>query len=142
MTTTTIIESTRPRAFRVTGIRVLGVVGATLAALAVWVVAVPLLGLHLLIRFGTSAPQGVGIEAVALSSLVGSLAGWGVLALLEMRTSRALAIWTGVAIAGVAASLTLPLVAGTTSPTKAALALMHLSVGAVLIPALRRRSSH
>lgn len=45
-----------------------------------------------------------------------------------------------VAIVVLLVSLSLPLSAGATISSKAALALMHLAVAAVLIPALRRNS--
>ena len=118
--------------------RILGVAGATLAAVAVWTIEVPRLGLRLVTQCGNAAPQGVGIGAVVFSSLVGSLAGWGLLAILERRFARARAIWTGIAIAVLLASFSLPLSAGTTATTKVALAMMHLAVGEVLIPTLRR----
>jgi len=118
--------------------RILGVAGATLAAVAVWAIEVPLLGIRLETQFGNAAPQAVGIAAVVVSSLAGSLAGWGLLALLERRFARARAIWTGIAIAVLLASFSLPLSAGTTTSTKVALAMMHLAVAAVLIPTLRR----
>ena len=140
--TSTTIEPIRTRALRVRGDRALGVVGAAIAATVVWAIAVPLLGVQLQVRFGGGALQGVGIDVVLISSLLGSLVGWGVLALLEQRTARARAIWTGLATAGVLASLSLPLIAGSTISTKATLAVMHLAVGAVLIPAMRRPSSH
>jgi hypothetical protein len=119
--------------------RIFGVAGATLAAVAVWAIEVPLLGIRLQTQFGNSAPQGVGIEAVVVSSLAGSLAGWGLLAILERRSARARAIWTGIAVAVLLASFSLPLSAGTTTATKVGLAMMHLAVAAVLIPTLRRR---
>jgi Family of unknown function (DUF6069) len=141
-TTSTTIEPTRPQALRVRGARALGVIGAAIAAAAVWAIAVPLFGVQLQVRFGSGALQGVGIDIVVISSLLGSLVGWGVLVLLEQRTARARAIWTSLAAAGLLASLSLPLIAGATISTKATLALMHLAVGAVLIPAMRRASSH
>ena len=141
-TTSTTIESIRPRALGVRGARALGVVGAAIAAAAVWAIAVPLLGVQLQVRFPGGALQGVGIEAVLISSLLGSLVGWGVLALLEQRTARARALWTGLAAASVLASLSLPVIAGATISTKVTLALMHLAVGAVFIPAMRRASPH
>ena len=140
-TTSTTIQPIRPGALRMRGARALGVLAAAAAAAAVWAIAVPLFGVQLQVRFG-SALQSVGIEAVLISSLLGSLFGWGVLALLEQRTARARTIWTGLATAGVLASLSLPLIAGATISTKATLAVMHLAVGAVLIPAMRRASSH
>ena len=68
--------------------RALGVAAATAAALAVWAVAVPLLGLHLLVRFGNGAPQSVGVDYVLGASLVASLFGWGLLVILERRAAH------------------------------------------------------
>ena len=118
--------------------RILGVAGATLAAVAVWVVEVPLLAIRLETQFGNAAPQGVGIASVVLSSLSASLAGWGLLAILERRFARARTIWTGIALAVLLVSFSLPISAGTTTTTKVSLAMMHLAVAAVLIPTLRR----
>jgi hypothetical protein len=118
--------------------RALGVGGAVLAAVAVWVVAVPLLGVHLLVRFGSGAAETVGVDYVIGATLIASLAGWALLALLERRTSRARSIWTVVAIVVLLASVSLPLSIATTTGSKIVLALMHLAVAAVLIPVLRR----
>src|SRR5258708_5511627 len=79
--------------------RILGVAGATLAAAAIWVIEVPLPGIRLQTQFGNAAPQSVGGDLVVLSALAGSLAGWGLLAILERRFTRARTIWTGIAIA-------------------------------------------
>ena len=119
--------------------RALGVAGATLAAVAVWALAMLILSTSLVVRFGDGAPQTIGIELVVIASLTGSLLGLGSLVVLEKFTSRARTIWTAVAIGVLLVSLSLPLVAGTTASTKAALALMHLAVASVLIPTLRRR---
>jgi len=116
--------------------RILGVAGATLAAAAVWTIEVPLLGIRLQTQFGNTAPQSVGIGLVVVSALTGSLAGWGLLALLERRLARARKIWTGIAIAVLLVSFGAPISAGTTTTTKVALAMMHLAVAAVLIPTL------
>jgi|HubBroStandDraft_4_1064222.scaffolds.fasta_scaffold63850_2 hypothetical protein len=118
--------------------RALGVGGAVLAAVAVWVVAVPLLGVHLLVRFGSGAAETVGVDYVIGATLIASLAGWALLALLERRTSRARSIWTVVAIVVLLASVSLPLSIATTTGSKTVLALMHIAVAAVLIPVLRR----
>jgi hypothetical protein len=121
--------------------RALGVGGAVIAAVAVWVVAVPLLGVHLLIRFGSGAAETVGVDYVIGATLIASLAAWGLLAVLERRTSRARVIWTVVAAVVLLVSLSLPLTAGTTSASKTALALMHIAAAAVLIPTLRHGSA-
>ncbi len=118
--------------------RVLAAGGAVVAAVAVWFVEVPVLGLNLATQFGNAAPVTVGFWAVLVSSLAGSLAGWAALAVLEWRTSRGMAIWTSLAVAALFASLALPLAAGTTMAAKLGLVLMHLAVGSVLIPGLRR----
>src|SRR2546430_13718031 len=119
--------------------RVLGVAGATVAAVGVWALAIMILSTSLVVRFGDGAPQPIGIELVAIGSLTGSLLGLGSLVVLEKFSSRARTIWTAVAIGVLLVSLSLPVVAGTTASTKAALALMHLAVASVLIPTLRRR---
>ena len=132
------IEHVRTASAHVRRNRILGVAGATLAAVAVWAIEVPLLGINLQTQFPNSAPLGVSIGAVVVSASAGSLAGWGLLALLERRYARARTIWTGIAIAVLLASFSLPLSAGTTTATKVGLAIMHLAVAAVLIPTLRR----
>jgi hypothetical protein len=121
--------------------RALGVVGAVLGAVVVWTIAVPLLGAHLFIRFGTGAAQGIGFDYVIGMSLGASLAGWALLAVLERRSAHGRTIWTRIAVVVALASLSLPFIAGTTTSTKAALALMHVAVAIVLIPTLRRGPS-
>ena len=89
-------------------------------------------------RFGNQDAQTVGLGLVLTAALVGSLTGLGLLVVLEKVTSRAVTIWTVVAVVVLLASLTLPLVAGTTTPAKVALALMHVAVASVLIATFRR----
>jgi hypothetical protein len=107
----------------------------------VWTIAVPLLGTHLFIRFGAGAAQGIGLDYVIGMSLGASLAGWALLAVLERRSAHGRTIWTRIAVVVALASLSLPFIAGTTTSTKAALALMHVAVAIVLIPTLRRGPS-
>ena len=140
-TTASSLGRTSPAIVHRGAARAASVATATAAAVAVWAVAVPALGTHLLVRFGGGSPQTVGAGFVAGAALAASLAGWGLLALLERRTRHARAIWTAVAIAVTVASLGLPLSAGTTAAATTALALMHLAVAAVLIPALRRSAA-
>jgi hypothetical protein len=137
MASTTIGEYPAPTIARRSRTRALSVGGAVIAAVAVWVLAVPLLGLNLLIRFGNGSPQTIGVASVVGASLIASLAAWGLLAMLERRNGSARTIWTAVAIAVLLLSLSLPLTAGTTASTKAVLAMMHVAAAAVLIPGLR-----
>jgi hypothetical protein len=140
MAMTTTMESAAPTVARTTRIRAMAVMGAGIAAAVIWAIAVPLLGVHLLVRFGTSAPQSVGIDYVIGATVIGSLVGWGLLALLERRTARARSIWTVVAALAVLVSVSLPLSVGVSASTKVTLGLMHLAVAAVVIPAMRSRS--
>jgi hypothetical protein len=109
--------------------------GALAAALA-WIVEVPLLGIHLNVRFGTGHIQTIAIGQVIGVTVAASLLGWLLLALLERRTAHARPLWTTIALAALAASLALPLAAATTTSAAAALIVMHLSVGAAVIPAM------
>ena len=140
MAMTTTMKSAAPSVARPTRIRAMAVVGAAIASAVIWAIAVPLLGVHLLVRFGASAPQSVGIDYVIGATVIGSLAGWGLLARLERRTARARSIWTAVAVVAVLVSVSLPLSAGVSTSTKVTLVLMHIAVAAVLIPAMRRGS--
>lgn len=70
-------------------------------------------------------------------AMAASLAGWLLLALLERRTRHARLAWTIIALAALAASLALPLAATTASAT-VGLIVMHLTVGAAVIPAIAR----
>jgi hypothetical protein len=109
--------------------------GALAAALA-WIVEVPLLGIHLNVRFGTGHIQTIAIGQVIGVTVAASLLGWLLLAVLERRTAHARPLWTTIALAALAASLALPLAAATTTSAAAALIVMHLSVGAAVIPAM------
>lgn len=119
---------------------VMAVGGAVCAALLGWVVAGPLAGVDLAVRPGsaTSAPQHVGAATVLVVSLLVSLAGWGLFAVLRHRSSHGRAIWTGVALAVLVLSVFGPLTGGVTTAAKVALVALHLAVAAVLIPSLRR----
>src|SRR2546423_12910428 len=83
-----------PVAANVIQSRALGVLGATLAGVAVWAVAVPVLGVQLAIRFGNADAQNVGIGLVVIASLIGSSAGVGLLIALEKVSVRSLPIST------------------------------------------------
>ena len=81
------------------------------------------------------------IQTIAVGQVIGvtvaaSLLGWLLLALLERRTPHARLLWTTIALAALAASLALPLAAATTTSAVAGLIVMHLTVGAAVIPAM------
>ncbi|MDT6983598.1 DUF6069 family protein [Streptomyces lusitanus] len=109
---------------------------AVAVALVIWAVADPVLGHRLRMTDGGDTMT-VGAAAVTVASLLAALAAWALLAALErFGVRRARAVWTGVAVAVLAVSL-LPLAGdGMDGGTRVTLALMHLTVGAVLIAGL------
>jgi hypothetical protein len=114
------------------------VLGATAAAVAIWIVATRA-GADLTVSFGAGQPiQKVTVVNVVVAALVGSLAGWGLLALLRRFTAKARAIWTVIAIVVALLSLGGPLSAIASIGTKVSLVAMHLAVATVLIVGLRR----
>src|SRR5580704_12918951 len=116
--------------------RALSAVGGALAAALAWVVEVPLLGIHLNVRFGAGHTQTIAIGQVIGVTVAASLLGWLLLALLERRTPRARLLWTTIVLAALAASLALPLTAATTTSAVTGLIVMHVTVGAIVIPAM------
>ena len=118
--------------------RTLCAAGGVLAAAFAWIVEVPLLGIHLNFRFGTGHIQTITVGQVIGVTVAASLLGWLLLALLERRTTHARLLWTTIALAALAASLALPLAFASTTSAVAGLIVMHLTVGAVVIPALAR----
>ncbi len=124
-----------------TRLRMLGVAGAVLAPLIVWSIAVPVVGVDLTVRPGGGSTQTIGAGTILAVSLLASLLGWALLAVLEHRSARARTRWTGGAVAVLLLSLAGPLTGATTATSKTVLVLMHLSLGAVLIPALRHSST-
>ena len=120
--------------------RVIAVGGAVLAALAVWMLAEGVFGVDVRApaSFGR-ASYDIGPPLVAVGSGLTAFAGWGLLAVLEHFVARARAIWTAVASVVLVASFATPLSgSGSTGASRATLLAMHVAVGAVLIPAMRR----
>lgn len=117
--------------------RALAVLAATVATLALWVVGVPVAGVDLVARNG-GTQQTMNPAAVGISTVLAGLAGWALLALLERFTTRARAIWTGVAGLALLLSLLGPLSGGVGTAATSTLVAMHLLAAAVLIPLLRR----
>ena len=116
--------------------RALCAAGGALAAALAWIVEVPLLGIHLNFRFGTGHIQTIAVGQVIGVTVAASLLGWLLLALLERRTPRSRLLWTTIALAALAASLALPLAVATTTSAAVGLIVMHLTVGAAVIPAM------
>ncbi|MEV6971409.1 DUF6069 family protein [Hamadaea sp. NPDC051192] len=93
-------------------------------------------GIDLAVQTGTSTME-VTLAAALIAGAVSALAGWGLLALLERVTGRALLIWTLIASGFLLLSLLLGPTGGVSGAAKLGLAALHLAVGAVVIPGLR-----
>ncbi len=121
-------------------LRALGVLAAVLAPLLIWLVAVPVLGADLVVTDSSRQPPTqfeVGPGAIVTFALGPALLGWGVLALLERFTRRARTVWTALATVLLVLSF-VPLLGPMSGATRLTLALLHLAVGAALIPAFYR----
>jgi len=128
---------------RITSRRALGVIGlATGLSAAVWVLAVPMLGVELDVADYPGGPVGartVGLASVIVTSVVAGLAGWASLALLTRVTQRGRVIWTWLAAAVTAISAGAPMQLTGTASAAVSLVAMHLVVGTVLITGLVSR---
>lgn len=114
-----------------------------LAALAVWVVAVPLLGVSLAVQFSAgTAVQEVGLVSVGATALVGGLVAWVSLAGVERLVKSARTVWIGVAVLVLFVSLIAPMTSGTSTGAKVTLTVMHLVVGAILIWGMHGAKGH
>ena len=113
-----------------------------LAALAVWGISELVFGVD--VRqpaFGTGMPQDLTAGPVVVASLIAGLAAWLALALLERLTRHARAAWVALATLVLAVSLGAPLSGrGIDGGSRLVLALLHLTVGALLIVLLARTS--
>lgn len=118
--------------------RILAVLAATAAAVLVWLVFGLLLDNDLVVE--QAGRRTIGLAMVLPAALACSLAGWAVLAIMEKFLDRARTIWVAIASVFTVVSLLSPITAGVDTVTKVALSLMHVVVGAVLIPWLARTS--
>ena len=116
--------------------RALCTAGGAAAAAIAWAVEVPLLGIRLTVRFGAMAPQTVVAGQVVGAAVVAGLLGWLLLAALDRRAARVRTTWTAAALLVLAVSLAVPLAAATTTSAAVGLVVLHLVVGAVVIPGL------
>lgn len=116
------------------------VVAAVVAAVVVWLVAVPAAGVDLVATPVGGSTTHITFAAVLVATAVVALAGLGLLVLLERRSSKGLRIWTIIAAVVLAGSLGSPL-GGQSTGAKVVLLLLHLVVGAVLIAGFRAGAS-
>ena len=114
--------------------RALAVLAAVAGALLVWVIADPLLKADLDVRFGDSgAVDHIAARAVAVTTLVLGLLGWGLLEVLERRSPRGQDYWVAAAVVAMLLSLIGPMVGGMTVTATAGLLAIHVIASAILI---------
>jgi hypothetical protein len=122
--------------------RATAVLAAVIAPATIWMVAVPLLGVDLQIAQPSGRPPAeMTLPLVVITALAAAVAGWGLLTLLERLTRRTRAIWTGTALVALVVSFAPLLGPGTPIASRIVLALLHLTVAAILIPALARSAA-
>ena len=116
--------------------RLLVVAGAAVAAVVVFLVETLAGTVHTPAMNGQQS-QALNAGFVFFVAAFGSLVGWGLLALLEKFTAKAHTIWRVVAAVAFVLSLGGPMSGtGITGGNRLELALLHLTVAAVLIPLL------
>jgi hypothetical protein len=123
------------------GDRVVAVLLAMIATALIFLIATLGFGQKLYAPgFGGSAPQELSIWLVAATAGIAGLAAVGVLALIERVSRRPAQVWSVVSTTVLIVSLGAPLSGeGIDTANKLALASMHLTAGALLIPLLYRR---
>ncbi len=89
------------------GRRVVAVATATIGGLLVWTIAVPLAGVELTVRSGTSSQQ-VGPGDVAGAAIIAGLAAMGLAVLLARTISRPRRAWLSTCLAVLMVSLAGP----------------------------------
>ncbi|MER5463043.1 DUF6069 family protein [Streptomyces sp. NPDC002668] len=115
--------------------------GAVLATTLLWTIA-HILGVELRVDPGNGWPtQAVGLPLVAGSTLVASLLASATRKGLDWLTDLAPTVWTRLTVTVLLVSLAPLTFVQASGGAKATLALMHLAVGAVLIPLLAPRSA-
>jgi hypothetical protein len=122
---------------RTAGGRLVTLLIATAAAVAVWLVAHGLLDISLRAKTDGKTMHAVGLPLVVVAPLVAGLAAWGLLALLDRTTAAARTAWTVISSVVFLLSLAAPAGADGTG-SKVSLACMHLVVALVLIPGFAR----
>ncbi|MFI5930053.1 DUF6069 family protein [Micromonospora sp. NPDC051543] len=111
--------------------------GAVVVAVAEFALLRSVAGVDLAVRSGGST-RPVTMGAVIAATTVAALAGWALLAALHRFTNRAHVWWTSVAVVVLLLSLVVGPPSGVGGGAKATLALLHLSVGLILILGLAR----
>ena len=130
--TTTAAHPTRTSLLR----NAIAVIGATVGALALWLVETRLIGVDLAVRTGDVVQPVTGVSVVATALVAGLAATLSAWLLTRLAPRRCRTVWTVLASAVLLVSLLGPL--GATSPAAVvSLVALHLLVGLTLLLGLR-----
>jgi len=140
--TATTPSRARARAGAHSAARLASVLSGALAAVVVWAALdVAVSGVRQP-GFGGATPHSLTVGAVAAAGLVGGFLGWAALVVTERVLQRGVKTWLTITLTGLVLSLGGPLSGeGIDNADRAALALLHLTVAAVVIPLLYRTTS-
>ena len=134
MSTTTLVAASNSAGRRRR--RAAAALGGVFAALVVYAFARLAAGHLLQPAFGSGDPKRLSAGFVAVVAALGALLGWAVIALLERASQKAARIWAVSAPLVLLASFSMPLSGhGVSGGNRLALIMMHLAVGAVVVPA-------
>ncbi|MGL4742969.1 MAG: DUF6069 family protein [Dermatophilaceae bacterium] len=115
--------------------RALAVAGGAAAGLLVWVLLVPIGGMDLRAG-GDDGGREIPVFAVAVSSLIGGLLGWGIAEVLQRRSARPKRTWVVLTTVLAALSCINPFFGAADTSSALGLVLMHIAVALVVIPAV------
>ena len=118
------------------GFRLLAVAVAVVAPILVWIVAY-VVGVDFEVTSPAIGTLTIDVPLVIVSTIPIVLAAWGLLAVLERRTTRARTTWTILAVVVLVLSIPPLALLEATVATKVALGIMHLAAAVPLILMLR-----
>ncbi|WP_328891823.1 DUF6069 family protein [Streptomyces sp. NBC_00316] len=118
--------------------RIVYPLAATAAAVIVWLITHSALDIDLKAKAAGGDIQEIGLPMVIVVTLLVGFAAWGVVAVLDRKSSSARTLWTVIASVVFVVSLLGPAGSGQGGSAKVALLCMHLVVALVLIPGFAR----
>lgn len=117
--------------------RLLTVAVAAVVCALVWLVATAALDVDVTATTGSSETT-VGLLSVLIATAVSGLLGWGLLALLERKTSSPRKVFVVIAVLVLVLSMFAGPLGGVTTGATVTLVVLHVAAAAVLIPGLAR----
>ncbi|WP_051476856.1 DUF6069 family protein [Arthrobacter sp. Br18] len=111
---------------------------AAAAALAIWLVAVPIAGIQLTVGIGAGQPINITPAPILIASTASGLVAWALLVVLSRFLARGYTVWMIMAAVVLILSVSGPITAEATTATRVVLVLMHAVVATTLVLGLPR----